>query len=117
MTWNAALIFSFGVPVPGREAASLQVFADAQTYFGKFAVDDKCELDAFLWPYGGGLMIVEAESAADLYKMLETEEGRRLLGVANFTTEDFRYEIALTGEALAESLASYASVGTDLGYL
>jgi hypothetical protein len=117
MTWNAAFIFSFGAPVPGREAASLQVFADAQAYFGKLAADDKCELEAFLWPYGGGLMIVKGESAADLFEMLESDEGRRLRSTANITTEDFRYEMAVTGEAVADSLASYASVGDDLGYL
>lgn len=117
MTWNAALVFTFGPPVPGREGAALENFADAQAYFGKRAADGDCEVESFLWGYGGGMMIVKAETADDLFEMLESEEGSKLLGAANFTSQDFHYQLALTGERLAESMANYASVGGELGYL
>lgn len=117
MTWNAALVFTFGSPVPGREADALQNFANAQVYFGKLAADGECELDVFLWGYGGGLMVVKAESPADLYEMLESDDGRKLLATANFTSQDFRYQMAQTGERLAEAMTGYASVGGELGYL
>lgn len=117
MALNAALVFTYGPPVPGREAAALQNFADAQAYFGKLAADDKCEVDAFLWGYGGGMMIVKAESPADLFEMLESDDGRKQLATANYTSQDFHYQLAQTGERLAESMTNYASIGSELGYL
>lgn len=117
MTWNAALIFTYGPPVPGREAAALQNFADAQSFFGKLAAEDRCEVDSYLWGYGGGMMIVKGESAGALQEILEMDEGRGLLAVANYTSQDFRYKMAQTGERLAEAMAKYSSVGGELGYL
>jgi hypothetical protein len=34
-----------------------------------------------------------------------------------FTTTNFHYEMFLTGEELADGMARYAGVGTELGYL
>lgn len=117
MTWNAALVFSYGVPVPGREAAAIQNFADAQTYFGKLAADDECELELFQYGDGGGMMIVKADSPADLQAMLDADEGRKLLAVATYTSLDFGYRMAFTGEALGDAMNRWVSVGSELGYM
>ncbi len=117
MTWNAALVFTFGAPVPGREAVALQNFADAQSFFGKLAAEDKCEVEAFLWGYGGGMLIVKGESAAALQEILDMEESHRLLAATTYTSQDFRYQITQMGETLAERLTTYSSVGAELGYL
>jgi hypothetical protein len=117
MTWNAALVISYGLPVPGREAAAVQNFADAQTYFGKLAADDKCEYELIQYPDGGGMGIVKADSFADLQGMLEADEGRELLAVATYTSLDFGYRMAFTGEALGDAMSRWVSVGSELGYM
>ena len=117
MTWNAALVFSYGVPVPGRETAAVQNFADAQTYFGKLAADEKCEYDLYQYADGGGMMIVKAESPADLQTMLEADEGRKLLAVATYTSLGFGYRMAFTGEALGDAMSRWVSIGNELGYM
>lgn len=118
MAWNAAVVFSYGVPVSGREAAALENFANAQTFFGKLAVEDKCaEPEIFHHGFGGGMMIVKAETPAILQEILTMDEGQKLLAAASFTSTDFRYELYLTGEELAESMVRYAGVGAELGYV
>ena len=117
MTWNAALVFTFGAPVPGREAAALHNLADAQNFFGKLAAEDKCETESYLWMTGGGEMIVKGESPIALFEILGMEEARKLISVANYTSQDFGYRLAMTGEGLPDELAIYSSVGSELGYL
>ncbi len=118
MGWNAALVFSYGVPVPGREAKALQNFADAQVLFGKLAADGRCsEPEIFHHGYGGGMMIVKAEDAAVLHDILTMDEARRAMSTASFTSTEFMYEMYTTGEALVDNMTMYAGIGTELGYL
>jgi len=118
MGWNAALVFSYGVPVPGREARALQNFADAQTFFGKLAADGKCaEPEIFHHGYGGGMMIIKAEGPEVLHKILMMDDARKTLSTASFTSTGFKYEMYNTGEFLMDSMALYSGVGTELGYL
>lgn len=118
MIWNAALVFSYGVPVPGREALALENFADAQVFFGKMAADGRCaEPEIFHHGYGGGMMIIKAETPAVLHEMLMLDEGRKLLATASFTSTGFQYQVYITGEELAESMTRYAGVGSELGFL
>lgn len=117
MTWNAALVFSFGPPVPGREGAALANFAHAQGFFGQLAADGKCEAEAYLWGYGGGLMIVKGESPQALSEILEMDESRKMLSTGSLTSQAFEYRMAAIGEKLAENMTNYAAVGTELGYL
>jgi hypothetical protein len=118
MAWNAAIVATFGVPVPGREAKALENFADAQTFFAKLAADGRCsEPEAFLFWDGGGLMLVRGETPEVLFEILDMEEFRRQVATASFTSQDFHFEIAATGERLADLMSNYALVGTELGYL
>lgn len=118
MVWNAALVFSYGLPFPGRENAALTNFADAHTFFGKLAADGKCaEPEIFHHGYGGGMIIVKAETPEMLHEILLMDETRRLIAVTSFTTAGFKYEMYHTGEFLMDSMARYSAVGAELGYL
>ena len=117
MTWNSALVFSFGPAVPGREGAALANFAHAQGFFGQLAADGKCEAEAYLWGYGGGLMIVKGDSPEALHEILGMDESRKMLSTSSLTSQAFGYQMAATGERLADTMANYAAVGTELGYL
>jgi len=117
MTWNSALVFTFGPAVPGREAAALANFAHAQAFFGQLAADGRCEAEAYLWGYGGGLMIVKGESPAALYELLGMDESRKMLSTSSLTSQAFGYQMAAIGDRLGDSMANYAAVGTELGYL
>ncbi len=115
--WNAALVFFYGVPVPGREAKALENFTDATTFFGKLAADGKCaEAEIFHYGFGGGMMILRAASVDDLQWILETDESKKLLATASFTSTEFRYDFMFTGERLMENMTNWTTVGTEMGY-
>jgi hypothetical protein len=118
MAWNAAIVATFGVPVPGREAKALENFADSQTFFSKLAAAGKCsEPEAFLFWDGGGFMVVKGETPEILFEIVEMDEFRRETATASYTSQDFHFKIAATGERLGQYMANYATVGTELGYL
>ncbi len=118
MTWDTALVFSYGLPVAGREAKALEAFADGQAFFGKMAADGMCaEPELFHHGFGGGMMIVRAETYEKLFDMLEMEEAKQLIEVCMFTVQDFKFAFMQTGERLMESMGNFAKVGADLGYL
>jgi hypothetical protein len=117
MTWNSALVFTFGPAVPGREAAALANFAHAQGFFSQLAADGKCEAETYLWGYGGGMMIVKGESPEALGEILGMDESRKMLSTGSLTSQAFSYQMAATGEMLANAMTNYAAVSTELGYL
>lgn len=118
MGWNAALVFTYGLPVVGREAAALESLADGQVFFAKMAADGRCaEPEVFHHGYGGGMMIVRAETPNTLHDILMMDEPRALIAAAMFTTTKFHYEMFVTGEELIEAMGRYATVGTELGFL
>ena len=118
MTWNTALVFHYGLPVPGREAKAMEAFADAQTIFGKFAADGMCaEPEIFHHLHGAGMMIVRAEGFEELFKVLEKDETKRLLDLCTFAVQDFEFTFMQTGELLMEAMGLYTTVGAELGYL
>lgn len=117
MKWNAAMVFTFGNAIPGRENGALQTYFDAQAYFGKLASEDKCEVDAYQWTDGGGMMVVRAEWAADLQKMLEAEDGRKVMAEAALTFQNFTLRTALVGDAASDAMTEWAAVGSELGLM
>ena len=118
MSWNYALVFTYGLPVPGREAKALEAFADAQVVFGKFAADGVCsEPENFQKPFGGGMMIIRADGYEKLFDMLEMDDTKHLIEVCLFAVQDFEFAFMHTGSLLMEDMGLYASVGTELGYL
>ncbi|NNC93826.1 MAG: hypothetical protein HKN80_15185 [Acidimicrobiia bacterium] len=118
MSWNYALVFSYGLPVAGREAKALEAFADGQVLFGKYAADGMCaEPEAFQKPFGGGMMIIRADGYEKLFDMLETDDAKHLIEVCAFAVQDFEFTFMHTGTLLMEDMGLYATVGTELGYL
>lgn len=118
MTWNAAIIISYAVPIPGREAQGMGVFADALTIFGKLAADGKCsEPEVFHHLSGGGMMILKTEGISEAYEILEVEDVREIVNTAMFTVADFDLEVVVTGGKLMKNMTLYTGVGTELGYI
>jgi hypothetical protein len=118
MMWNAALVISYNVPVPGREGKAMEVFADALTLFGKLAADDKCaEPEVFHHLVGGGMLIVKTETIEIAHEILDMDDVRKVLDIAVFTVTDFDAELMVTGGRLMENMSLYTAIGTELGYI
>ncbi len=118
MKWNAAIKVGYGLPIAGREAKAMEVFADAFTTFGKLAADGRCaEPEAFHHFAGGGFMVVRTESVIAAHEILDVEDVRHLIESALFTVSDFEIEIMTTGERLMADMALYAAIGTELTYI
>lgn len=118
MTWNTALVFKYGLPVPGREKEALEAFADALALYGKFAADGMCaEPEPMHYLFGGGMMIIRAETFEKLFHMLETEESKKLIDLCTYSVKDFEFTFMHTGELLMEDMSLFTKVGAELGYL
>ena len=118
MKWNAAIRISYGLPLTGREAKAMEVFADAFTTFGKLAADGMCaEPEAFHHLAGGGFMVIRTESVVTAHEILEMEDVQHLIDTALFTVSDFELEVMVTGEKLMANMALYAAIGTELTYI
>lgn len=116
--WKAALMISYGLPIPGREVQALTNLADAQTIFGKLAADGMCaEPEIFHHTDGGGFMLLRGETPQILHEILEMEEVRHAINTAIYTSLDFHHEIMVTGDFLMERMAEYTAVGSELGYV
>ena len=118
MGWNAAIVFNYGVPVPGREAASIANFTEALTFMGKMAADGKCaEPEVFHHPYGGGFMLLKSESVELLDEIMQMDEFHRLVDVASLTTSDFTFERYMTGDALMDGMAEWTGIAAEFAYI
>jgi hypothetical protein len=118
MTWNAALVMRYTLPIPGREQKAMQVFADALTVFGKLAADGICaEPDVLHHIVGGGMFIVKTETFEKAHEILDMDDVRRVLDTAVFTVDDFDVELMVAGEKLMNNMSVYTSIGTELGYI
>ena len=118
MTWNAAIVFTYRKPVPGREAQARENFADAITTFGKLAADGKCaEPEVFHRMIGGGTMVIKTETPAVALEILALDHIRTLLDACLFNVVDFNLEVMVTGDLLMDNMSKFTAVGTELGYV
>jgi len=118
MTWNAAIVFTYRKPIPGREAKALENFADGITTFGKLAADGKCaEPEVFHHLIGGGIMVIKTETPATALEIMALDHVRTLLDACLFNVVDFDVRVMVTGELLMENMGHFTAVGTELGYL
>ncbi len=118
MAWNAALVMRYSLPIPGREAKAMQVFAEALTVFGKLAADGMCaEPEVLHHIVGGGMFIVRTETFETAHEILEMDDVRKILDTAIFTVDDFDVELMVAGEKLMNNMSVYTAVGTELGYI
>ena len=118
MKWNAALMISYAMPIPGREAKAMEVFADGLTIFGKLAAEGMCaEPEVFHHLVGGGMFIVKTESIEIAHEILARDDVREMLDTAIFTVNDVNVELMVTGEQLMNNMALYTAIGTQLAYI
>lgn len=118
MKWNAALMISYAMPIPGREAKAMEVFAEALTIYGKLAADGMCaEPEVFHHLVGGGMFIIKTESIEIAHEILARDDVREMLDTAIFTVADVNVELMVTGEQLMNNMALYTAIGTQLAYI
>jgi hypothetical protein len=119
MARDAAVITTWGRPVIGREAKSLEVFMDFLTFWAKQAADGKCSEPEpfFATDASSGLAIVRGKSDA-LNEILDSEEYERLVTKGQFIVEDLKVHMYLAGdEEVQRGTRIFAEAGNELGYM
>ena len=119
MARNAALVTTWLHPSRGREGKALESFTDFLTYWGKMAADGKCEEPEVFFAADGskGFAVVRGPSDV-LNAARETEDYERLTQRAQFTVEDLRTEMYVTGDQeIQKSIQIFGEIGGELGYL
>lgn len=121
---TGAIVITWGSPVRGREAKSLEVFGEALAFFEGLAKQGRIHGhreylsitgDVSKW---GGMEIVEGD-LEDLLR-LQTEDGyRRLMEKAAAIVDCFTTQITVGGSdrAVQEQITRYMETLQGLGYL
>ncbi len=114
---KAAVVFTWTRPWAGRESVALAAFGDALAFWGKLAAGGRCdEAQVYLGSSSTGMMIVHGERD-ELGDILDTDEFRTMYAKATFAVPDIKYELAAAGESVQEMMTTWASVGSELGYM
>ena len=114
---QAAIMFTWTRPAPGREAKALELFTDSLTYFGKLAADGKCEEPmVYSAPSGLGMMLIHGERDT-LHEILGSDEFGKLYAGIIYVSPHIKYELVYAGEGAQEKMQVWGTVGTELGYL
>src|SRR5438105_15765749 len=119
MARDAALVTTWGEPITGREAKSLEVFMDALTYWAKQAADGKCsEPDTLLAAdASGGMLIVKGKTDA-LMELTESDEYSKLLSKAQMIVADLKVHWYTSGDAeIQRDMSLFTQAGNELGYM
>ena len=119
MARDAALVTTWGVPIAGREAKSLEVFMDALTFWAKQAAEGKCsEPDTLVAADGSGGMLIVKGKTDGLTGITESDEYSKLLSKAQMIVGDLKVHWYACGdEEIQRELAIYSQAGNDLGYM
>jgi hypothetical protein len=119
MARDAALVSTWGAPVRGREAKSLEVFMEFLGYWGKQAAEGRCsEPEPFFASDGsGGMAIVKGRSDA-LMELATSDDALRLIEKGQLICEDLKTHWYFTGEEEIKRLTSmFVETGQELGYM
>jgi hypothetical protein len=118
MARDTALVTTFGYPVRGREAKSLEVFTEFLTFLGKQAAEGRCSQPEsyFAADTSTGMVIVRGRSDA-LAEITESEEYDKLLAKGQLVVEDLKVRWYLTGEEIDRGMRIFAEAGSELGYM
>lgn len=119
MARDAALVTTFGSPVRGREAKSLEVFTEFLTFLGKQAAEGRCSPPEpfFATDSSNGLVIVRGRTDA-LAQVTESEEYDKLLAKGQMVVDDLKVHWYLTGdEEIERGTRIFAEAGGELGYM
>ena len=116
-----AIVISWGTPVRGREAKSLEVFGKALAHFDALAKSGRIHGHQEFQSRTGkatGFMLVTGE--IDELTKIQNEEELLALQTAGATIcDDFRVTVYEGGneQATTQNIQRYLGVLTDLGYL
>jgi hypothetical protein len=99
MARDAAIVTTWGPPVTGREAKSLEVFTEFMGFIGKLAAEGKCQAAEPFFAADGssGFAIVRGKSDA-LQEIWDSEENLRLVGKAQAFVQDLKSHLYYTGD-------------------
>jgi len=119
MARDVAFVTTWGSPVRGREAKSLEVFMEFLGYWGKQAAEGKCsEPEAYFATDGSsGMAIVRGKSDA-LLEVSESVEALKLIEKGQLIVDDLKTHWYYTGDEQVQSLTGlFVEVGQELGYM
>jgi hypothetical protein len=118
MARDAALVTTFGSPVRGREAKSLEVLTEFLTFLGKQAAEGKCSQPEpfFATDSSNGMVIVRGKTDA-LAEITDSDEYDKLLAKGQMVVEDLKIHWYLTGEEIDRGMRIFAEAGGELGYM
>jgi hypothetical protein len=118
---NGALMIRWGQSIPGREAASLDVFSSVINWFESLAkggrIHSHHEYFSLTGRFGG-FALLEGE-VAELTKILGEEDMLRINNRAGAVVQDFEIQTYLGGsdQTIQEAVANYTTSLHDLGYM
>ncbi|HEX2068994.1 MAG TPA: hypothetical protein VHH54_02185 [Actinomycetota bacterium] len=116
---DAALISTWGTPVAGREAKSLEVFMELLQTVNKWASEGKCSPpEVFINADGSeGMAIIKGKSDA-LLELWESDENQKLLGKGSMIVQNLRSHLWFTGdEEIQRGTQLFAEAGSELGVM
>lgn len=118
---HGALMFRWGRTIPGREAASLEVFGAAIKRFEALTKEGRIHGHReymSITGRGGGFTLVEGETE-ELTKLLTEEESLRLNIQSAAVTEDFEIQtfVGGTDQAVQQAIGNYTTGLHDIGYM
>ncbi len=121
---QGALLISWGQPVPGREATSLEAFGKALGYFEGLAKEGRIHGHREYFCLTGnsqtraGFMVVDGE-IEELQKIQIADENLRLMAEAAAVVESFEVTLCAGGsdQAIGESITRFTETLSMLGYM
>jgi hypothetical protein len=114
---DAALVFTYSRPIPGREAKALSSFMEALSFFGKLATDGRCgEPMIFSGQSGKGMFVVPGDRDR-LNEILQGDDFMWIYLKTTFTTPDIGYELFMFGDAVTEMYTAWSKAGAELAYM
>jgi hypothetical protein len=115
---DAAIFIGWGNPVRGREQASLEVFTESMTYWGKLQQDGAIEdvQTYLLEPHGGDLagFAVLRGDPAKLVEVRASDDFQRLVARAGLIVENLGIVQATTGDALTGMMGVFQAQVAEL---
>ena len=118
MMAGEAMFLGWGQVVRGREQLALRVFQETAEYWAKLQQDGRIESfrPFLLRPHGGdlgGFWLIQGERAA-LDEIQSSEEFVRLIARAGAIVDNLGVISAVTDDALASQMGTYAEVAQGL---
>ena len=118
---NGALMMRWGPSIPGREAASLDVFGSVITWFETLAKSGRIHSHHEYFSVTGrfgGFALLEGE-LEELTKILAEEDTQRINDKAGAVVQDYEIQTYFGGsdQTIQQAVANYTTTLKDLGFM